>query len=330
MSEAVTAIRRVLVVGDPMPAEIERLARLFPDVAFTAVAPDDHLSALAERVAPDAVYSINGPSFPPETHRRAIAQRSVRWVHVGGSGYEHVSPVPPGRVLTNSPGLLAETHAVTVIGMIVTLNGRLTTYLDQQVRRLWLPHVHRPIRGQTLLVVGLGRVGAATARMARLLGMRVIGVKRRAAPHPEADEVVAFDHLHEALAAAEVVSVHLRAEPATRHAFDRAAFAAMRKGAIFLNTARGSVVDEAALAQALKTGHLAAAHLDVTETEPLPPDSPLWDLPNLVITPHVADAVETWPRLFADAFAENLRRWNAGEALLNRVESDFSRAQAGA
>jgi phosphoglycerate dehydrogenase-like enzyme len=250
-------------------------------------------------------------------------------VHVGGSGYEHVVPVPPGRALTNSPGLLAETHAVTVVGMIVALNGRLTTYLDQQARRLWRPHMHRPIRGQTLLVVGLGRVGAATARLARLLGMRVVGVKRRATPHPDADEVVAFDGLHAALGAADVVSVHLRAEPATRHAFDHAAFAAMRPGAIFLNTARGSLVDEAALAEALRSGHVAAAHLDVTESEPLPPASPLWDLPNLVITPHVADAVETWPRLFAEAFAENLSRWNAGKPLLNRIEPDPSHTEAG-
>src|SRR3546814_4140640 len=125
-------------------------------------------------------------------------------------------------------------------------------YLDQQARRVWKPLHYRPIRGQTLLVVGLGRVGVATARLARQLGMRVIGVKRLPMPHPDADYVIAFDRLHDGLREADVVSVHLRSTADTRHVFDRAAFRAMRRGSIFVNTDRGAVAEEIALAEALR------------------------------------------------------------------------------
>jgi len=323
-------IRSVLAVADAPGADLSLIQPQVPDIRFAALLPGDDVEAVLERVRPDAVYSIHSADFSPAMHRTAASHPTVRWVHVGGSGYEHVLPVPSDRPLTHSPGLLAGAHAETVIGVIISLNANLLKYVEQQRRRVWETHFFRPLRGQTLLIVGLGRVGVETARLARRLGMRVIGVKRQAAPHPDADEVVGYDRLHEVLSQADVVSVHLRVAPETRRVFDERAFAAMRRGAIFVNTARGAVVDERALAAALNDGRIAAAHLDVFETEPLPTDSPLWKVPNLLITPHAADSIGTWPKLFADAFAENIRRWHAGEELLNQVSPDHAVARSDA
>jgi D-2-hydroxyacid dehydrogenase (NADP+) len=312
-------IRSVLLIGNAPGADPALLQPRFPDVCFAALRPGEDTEATLRRVGPDAVYSINGAEFPPATHLAAASHPSVRWVHVGGSGFEHVMPLPPGRVLSHSPGLLVGPHAEAVMGIIVALNANVLTYVEQQRRRVWAPHPFRPLHGRTLLVVGLGRVGSALAALARAIGMRVIGVKRQPTPHPHADEVVAYDRLHEALGDADIVSVHLRVAPETRDVFDARAFAVMRQGAIFVNTARGALVEEDALVAALRDGRIAAAHLDVFRTEPLPPSSPFWDVPNLLVTPHVADNTGVWPQLFADAFAENLRRWRSGEALLNEV-----------
>ena len=111
----------------------------------------------------------------------------------------------------------------------------------------------------------------------------------------------------------------MRLNPATRGLLSRDAFAAMKPGAYLVNTARGPVVDEAALIDALRSGHIAGAYLDVFDTEPLPAESPLWAMPNVLITPHSADNIHGWPRRFATLFADNLERWRAGEPLLNVV-----------
>ena len=149
--------------------------------------------------------------------------------------------------------------------------------------------------------------------------MRVIGVRRSRSPHPAVDETLGPDLLHQALGRADVVSMHVPASAATRHLVDAAALAAMKPGALLVNAARGAVVDEPALVEALRRGHLAGAYLDVFETEPLPPQSPLWAMDNVLLTPHAADAVVDWPRRFAAHFADNLERWLAGEPLVNVV-----------
>ena len=176
-----------------------------------------------------------------------------------------------------------------------------------------------PIAGRTLLVVGLGAVGACVAHNAKALGMRVLGVRGTPAPHPAADEVHGPDALMALLPAADFVSLHVRLNEATRGLLSREALGAMKPGAYLINTARGGVVDEAALIDALRTGHLGGAYLDVFETEPLPDESPLWTMPNVLVTPHASDNVLGWPRRFAELFADNLDRWRAGRPLLNRV-----------
>ena len=248
------------------------------------------------------------------------AHPSVRWIQIGGSGFDHLLPWDTKRItVTNGAGVLAPFLAETVTGAMLALGGGFLNYLGQQRERRWHPVAFTPLRDRTLLVVGFGKIGECVARNVKALGMRVLAVRGTPAPHPAADEMHGPDALQALLPRADFVSLHVRLNPATRGMLSRKGLAAMKAGAYLVNTSRGPVVDEAALIDALRSGHLAGAYLDVFETEPLPAESPLWSMPNVLITPHSADNIHGWPRRFAELFADNLDRWRAGEPLLNRV-----------
>jgi phosphoglycerate dehydrogenase-like enzyme len=168
-------------------------------------------------------------------------------------------------------------------------------------------------------VVGAGAVGAEVARRAGALGMRVIGLRRSGELVAGVDEMRPPEALKTSLAEADAVSLHLRLTPDTEALFNAAMFAAIKPGAIFINTARGGHLVTDDLLAALRSGHLRGAYLDVFETEPLPSGSPLWTAPNLLISPHAADGVGDWEARFAGLFTENLEHWRAGRTLRNVV-----------
>ncbi|MFO0650993.1 MAG: D-2-hydroxyacid dehydrogenase [Polyangiales bacterium] len=310
----------VLVLHD-RPDELRPLlsARLSDlDLTF-ASAPDAVLPAL-ERARPGVVFSIKHSGFPGAAHRPAIDFPTVRWVQIGGSGYEHFAPWDARRVtVTNCHGVLARVLAETVLAAVLTLNRGLLAHRDRQRARVWSPTRFRPLAGQTLLIVGVGAIGGELATLARALGLHVVGIRRGAVAHPAIDEVFPPEALHAQLARADIVSVHLRATNETARLFDARAFAAMKRGATFVNTSRGAVVDESALVDALRAGIVGAAYLDVFEREPLPAESPLWAMDEVLLTPHCSDNVDDWPLRFAAAFADNMDRWRAGAPLANVV-----------
>ena len=313
-------MRPVLVAHD-MPADFrDLLESRFPETAFRyATCAAEVLSAL-EDCDPEVVFSIKHTGFPGEGHRPAIEHPSVRWLHIGGSGYDHLQGWDGERVtVTNSVGVLSAFLAESVIGGMLAVNGRLPAYVRQQARRVWRPHGFRSLSEQTLLVVGVGHIGGHVAEKAKALGMHVLAIRRSRAPHPAVDELLAPEALHDALGRADVVSLHVRATEETRRLMDRRAFAAMKPSAILINTARGSVVDEAALIEALATGRLGGAYLDVFESEPLLESSPLWTMENVLLTPHASELVVGWTSKLAHMFADNLDRWRAGEPLMNIV-----------
>jgi len=313
---------RVLVLHD-RPEEFRALlAARFPDVTIAYATNAAEVPDALRRAQPEVVFSIKHPGFPPADHRPAVDFPTVRWFQVGGSGYEHILPWDGERLtVTNCAGVLAPFQAETVLAAILMLNGGVLRYLNQQRRAEWRQHAFRPLAGQTLAVVGLGQIGGRVAAHAKALGMRVLGVRRSATPHPAVDALHRPEGLHRVLGEADVVSLHLRLDETTRHIIDRAALSAMKTGALLINTARGPVIDEAAVIAALQRGHLGGAYLDVFETEPLPAESPLWRLENVILTPHVADAVQDWTVRFAHFFADNLERWLAGAPLVNLVEA---------
>ncbi|MFI4986678.1 MAG: D-2-hydroxyacid dehydrogenase [Alphaproteobacteria bacterium] len=313
-------VERVLVIYDAPQAVGALLESSFPDTAFAYATNPAAVEPALSTGNPQAVLSLKHAGFPGEAHRPAVLHPSVRWFHVGGSGYEHVRPWDPRRVtVTNCAGVLARDLAETVTGAMLALNGNFLRYIEQQRQKSWQGRAFRPLHGQTLLIVGLGAIGSVVAANAKALGMRVLALRRSAAPHPAVDECLPMEALPAIIGQADFVSLHVRSTDETRGLMSATLLQAMKPGAILINTSRGAVLDEAALVALLRSGHLGGAYLDVFATEPLPQMSPLWQLPNVLLTPHAADNVADWPVRYAEVFAQNLRRWRSGRPLLNEV-----------
>jgi phosphoglycerate dehydrogenase-like enzyme len=247
----------------------------------------------------------------------------LRLIHLAGVGAESLLPAPdlPERVrIASARGLFAAEaaeHAVAV--MLAVLRG-IPQLVDRQRARRWQRDPADRVEGKTLGILGLGTIGQRVARVARALGMRVIATRRSGASHPDADEVLTPTRTAELLARADVIVVALPSTPATHGLLDGPALAGCRAGAVLINIARGGIVDEQALAQALAEGRLAGAALDVFEREPLPPDSPLWDAPNLLVTPHCAGFARDYAARLLVRVLDNVARLRSGAPLLGEVD----------
>ena len=309
----------VFVTAPPAPW----LARALEPVAARArlVADDDPaaLAACAEEV--DAVFAwpcaraMLEPVWP--------RMRRLRWVHYSGAGVDHLlfpSLVEGPVVLTNSRDLYSDAVAEHALALMLALAKRVPEMVADQVQRRWQHRESDPLEGKLLGIVGLGSIGRALARRARALGMRVWGVRRGGAPVRGVERVLPADELDDLLAAADyvVVAVPLTAE--TRRLIDAERLRCMKPTARLINVARGEVVDEPALARALREGWLRAAASDVFEQEPLPPTSRLYELPNLLISPHMAPNAAGWRDRTAALFVDNFARYRSGRRLRNVVD----------
>lgn len=270
----------------------------------------------------------------------AAAAPDLRWQQVLSAGVEHLlrAGAWPGHVqLTNAKGVYAASIAQYVLAAILRVAEHMDRRRDLQLARTWPDLLDdltgRPVRGMTLLVVGYGGIGREVARVGRALGMRVLAVTARperliddsfrmpGTGDPDGsipERILGLDGLHAALAEADFVSLNAPLTPATRGLIAQPELEAMRPGAWLINTGRGAVIATADLVEALRAGHIGGAVLDVTDPEPLPADSPLWDLPNAVITPHVSGADS--PDAVSALVAENIGRFCRGEPLLNLVD----------
>lgn len=300
--------------------QLKRALEALQDVSFCYAKSSEELRPALDTFQPEVVFSIKGPGFNAQEHRPIMDFPSVKWLQVGGSGYDHFLGWDRRRLtVTNCSGVLSSYLAETVTGAMLALNGNMLDYHQHQQKRCWSPGEFRSVAEQKILVVGLGHIGRCVAKNAKSLGMHVIGVRREQISDPSVDELMRPEDLPNRIGEADVVSVHLRLKPDTNQLFDGSMFAAMKRGAMFINTSRGKVVDEAALSAALKSGQVGKAYLDVFENEPLPIESPLWTMPNVLMTPHCSDNVVGWPLKFAEFFLANLRRWLHGEDLANQV-----------
>jgi phosphoglycerate dehydrogenase-like enzyme len=250
--------------------------------------------------------------------------RALRWVQAIGAGTDHFrgAELGPDVVVTNAAGVAAVPIAEFVIGQLLAVWKRFDQLADQQRRHVWEPAYGRHVSGLALGLVGLGAIGSAVAGRAHALGMRVIAVRQRPALDrpPGVDEVVGPAQLHDVLGRVDAVVVCAPATSATEDLFDADAFAAMRPSTVFCNVARGSLVDEGALLEALRSGHPGAAVLDVTREEPLPADSPLWDAPGLRLSSHSSASLDHYVESVFDLFADNLGRYVRGQPLRNVVQ----------
>ncbi|MDS0294555.1 D-2-hydroxyacid dehydrogenase [Halogeometricum luteum] len=247
------------------------------------------------------------------------------WIHVVRAGHDEF-PVDAlrerGIALTNSSGIHGAPVGETVLGYMLQFAHGLHRYRDDQLDREWNP---RPwgesftLEGERVCVVGLGTLGRGIARRADAVGMSVVGVRRTPAPVDHVAERYSPENLREAVSDARFVVLAVPLNPATEGLFGAAELAAMREDAYLVNVARGPVADQSAVVDALESDAIAGAALDVTDPEPLPAESPLWGMENVVVTPHASAADEAFPERVADIVGENVRRLRDGESLANQV-----------
>jgi glyoxylate/hydroxypyruvate reductase len=313
-----------------------------PDLLPPARYPADHLGdpgfrrdagaearwrALLDRA--EVLFGVPGDSADDLAEVVATLSR-LRWVHAtsAGAGEQVRKAGLPAEALervtiTTSSGVHAVPLAEYAILGLLAIAKELPRFAEGQRARAW-PEIRRPLReldGQTLLLVGLGDIGRETARLGKAFGMRTVGFRRTEGPPPEhVDEVHGPQRLPELAHRADAMVVSLPLTDQTAGLIDRATIERLPASCIFVNIGRGGVVDEPALVDALRERRIAGAVLDVFATEPLPDSSPLWTLPNVLVTPHAAALSARENERIVELFVDNLGRYLDGRPLRNVVE----------
>ena len=254
-----------------------------------------------------------------------VAASGIRWLHVNSSGVNpapHVSAVAKrGGTITSSTGANSDPVSQTALTGLLMLARGFTSHVRNQANREWrkLRDADVPdLRGQTLVTIGLGAVGSKFATYARAFGLKVVAVRRSPLkPGDPADEMYPPSKLIEVLPRADWLMLTCPLTPETRNLINAETIKLMKRGARLINVSRGEVIDEQAVIEALRSGQLGGAYIDPFTVEPLPKDSPFWDLPNVVITPHNAAASSGNEKRVAEIFIANFGRWLRGEPLAN-------------
>lgn len=314
----------------------QRIASAVPDGALSFITAEDALAADGPCDADIAFMTreVTGASSKDNPSRElqgfeTVVRKSptLRWLQIHPAGAER--PIyrelrARGVKVTTASGATAITVAHSTLGAVIALNRRFPLLADAQRRHAWEPRLQdrspRDLAGQCALIVGLGPIGRNIATLLKTLGMSVIGARRTAEPVPPCDETIAYERAHDRLPRADWLILCCPASPLTRGIANAAAFAAMPDGACFINVARGEVAVEADVIAALQSGKLAGAYLDVFEREPLDPASPLWDLPNVILSPHTASHSLGQQEAIFGIFLDNLARFRAGQKLRNDVD----------
>ena len=296
-----------------------------------AALPDDDIVGLEAGAEPGAAAGaeiVLGSGNAERIAAILAVAPNVRWVHTFSAGVDQLVATGlirrPGVVFTNNSGSYDVPIAEHVMAMLFAIARGSPAYFARQAKGEWSRGVpHTELRDATLVVLGLGSIGGELARLASGVGMRVIGVRRNASrPVPGVDRVVSPDRLVEVAREADYLAVTAALTPLTQGMVSAEVLAALKPTAWVVNIARGPIVDEAALLAALREHRIGGAGLDVFDVEPLPADSPLWTLDNVILTPHVSG---NSPRVRERSLAlvvENVRRFKSGEPLLNVVDKD--------
>jgi phosphoglycerate dehydrogenase-like enzyme len=300
------------------------LARFEGRVAVTYAHGDDFGRAL-----PGAEVVVAGGLDDQELARAG----RLRWLSSVAAGLDDIAApamLARGVAVTSASGVHGPNIAEHLMAMILMFTRGLPKLFRAQLARRWERNLKSrsdgpgELTGKTLLIAGLGRIGEALAVRARPFGVRVVAVKHDPSRRHDAgvavDELLPMDALDEALGRADHVCLTVPLTPATHHLIDARRLGLMRATAFLYNVSRGAIVDEAALVAALRAGKLAGAGLDVFEEEPLPAASPLWDLENVILTPHVAGVTPLYYQRAAALFADNLDRFLDGRPLANQFD----------
>jgi phosphoglycerate dehydrogenase-like enzyme len=296
--------------------------------ALRVALPDDRIVAVqGEDLGPAVEAEAAFGGFSIDRLRAVLAgMPKLRWVHTFSAGVDrHVPEMAKFErvLLTNNTGSYDVPIAEHVIAMIFAAAKRVPEHLAAQGRHEWQRETpHAEVRGQTLVILGMGSIGSELARLAGGLGMRVVGIRRDASRPggPGVERIAPPERLLAEAPEADYLAITAALTPQTRGMVSVAVLRAIKPTAWVINIARGPIVDEAALAAALMEKRIGGAALDVFETEPLPATSPLWDCPNAILTPHISNSSPRVRERSLALVAENVRRFKAGEPLLNVVD----------
>lgn len=328
---------KVLVARSFLKELMEKLSNVSPRLSITVreASSAAELADLMETV--EVLYTGQVLPHPQDAPR-------LRWVQLHWAGIDHLKDEPlytdSDVVFTTASGIHAVNVAEYVMAQILAFSHHLPRMFKDKLDATWpedrwARYVPKELRGAVLGIIGYGSIGREVARLGQAFGMKVLAVKRNlrrladdsyilpGTGDPEAEipeRIYPVQALHSMLHECDYVVLTVPLTEETRHLVDAAALAAMKPTAFLVNVSRGGVVDEKALTTALEKGNLAGAALDVFGTEPLPPESPLWKLPNVLISPHVSGFTPYYDERATELFAENLRRFVVGEPLLNVVD----------
>jgi phosphoglycerate dehydrogenase-like enzyme len=325
---------RLILDAEIRPETVARLRALSPELEVIDVTRGGGFDAAT--LADPEVEVLIGSGPPTDL----AATPKLRWLQVRSAGVDHLAADPPwrkGLIVTNAKGVYAVPIGEYVSGMVLRVHQPAAVWSADQAAHRWPagdPRLIDPIRGKTALIAGYGSIGREVARQLFALGMRIIAVK----PRPEVrrdgsyhvpgtgdpdgsipERIVGVDRLAEAVRDADVLVLTMPLTDASRGIVGRELIAALPRRAWLINVSRGALVDEPVLLEALREGRLAGAVLDVFGEEPLPPESPWWDAPNVIVTPHASGHTL---RFFDELVVENVRRYLAGEPLLNPVDPE--------
>jgi phosphoglycerate dehydrogenase-like enzyme len=325
---------RLLLQAHVEAGTIDRLRALSPDLDIVDVSGDDAFDV--DALADPELEVIVGRRVPKDLTRVP----RLRWLQTGSAGVDHLADDPPwarGILVTNGRGVFAVPIAEYVSGAILRINQPTARWAADQAAHHW-PVDDEPVasiaRGRTVVIVGYGSIGREVARQLAALGLRILAVKPRPQVRSDAsyrvagtgdpdgtipERIAGVEALPGVAREADYLVLTLPLTAASRHLIDASVLAALPAGAWLINVSRGALVDEDAMLAALHAGRLAGAVLDVFGEEPLPADHPLWEAPNVTITPHVSGSTS---RFRDDLIVENVRRYLAGELLLNLVDAE--------
>lgn len=311
----------VLVLADDADPESDPQLRMLAEVPHTIASSREALG----KAAADAEVILQWAGSPQLLREAFLACRNVRWVHSRSAGLDRMlfpelvhSDVP----LTNGSGVFSLSLGEFALAAILYFAKDFRRMLRNQEAGRWEQFDVEEIAGQTVGIVGYGDIGRAVAGRVHAMGMRVLALKRHppASPDPLIDRYFAPQELLPMLAECDYVVVAAPLTAETRHMIGDAALAAMKPGAVIINIGRGPVVDQAALVRALTKKSIKGAGLDVFETEPIPPGDPIYQLENVLISPHCADHTKDWLNQAMRFFLEQYKRFSSGQPLKNVVE----------
>ena len=308
-----------------MPREfVDQLRRDFPQHTFIEAWDRDPLRRLLPQADVAFTPFVDRDIFPAATRLRWVQSPAVG---VGSLMFPELLASPV--VITSARGIRARSIAEHVIAVTIALARRLPAAMRAQIAHRWAQDelegpasAVRSLDGLRIGIVGLGAIGMEIVKLAAPFGIRVSAIRRRAGGPlpPGVDELLSPDGLLELLARSDAVVLAVPHTPETKQLIGRAEIDRMKRGAFLVNIARGKLIDDAAVIDALRDGRLGGAALDVFTREPLEPSSPYWDLPNVIITPHTSGAMQDYWTPLVALFSENLRHFEKGEPLLNVVD----------